>query len=192
MISFLTSPRGKFEPHELHEELKILPRVLLGRRVAQKIRRMVRAHDLRALVLVNVSAKTTHRLVDAEKIRRRDGAKAADEFRTHDVERRVEERSAGARLRFRRVAVPRRTTSNNVAYKDVGTRQSHSFFDHIREEFAAASDEGLASKILLRAGAFPDKNEFRIRIADAKDGLRTVRDEFRTQLAFCDFRRDRL
>ncbi len=68
-----------------------------------------------------------------------------------------------------------------AAFEDVGdvdvvAGQAHGV-DDFGEEFAGASDEGLALLVLIRSGGLADEHEVGVGVAGAEDGLRARRGE---------------
>ena len=65
-------------------------------------------------------------------------------------------------------AIFRRAAFHDVADVDVFSLQAHRF-DHLRQKFSGAADEGEALHVFIVAGAFADKNQFGFGIAVAED-----------------------
>ena len=169
-----------------------MPRVFFRAGIAQQVRRMVRADDLRPAVFVDDSSELADRNLRMEQIRRRDRPETADILGRDDFEGRVEEGSACVRLVGGRVAICGRSAADDIANINGLARDSHALFDHIGEELSAASDEGQTAEVLFRAGPLADKDEIRLGISGAEDGLSSAVRQLLTEVASGDFGGDRL
>ena len=108
-------------------------------------------------------------LVSQQRLRRRN-CPGTDHFRLDYVELAQQGRRAGGDFVFFREAIFRRAAFHHVADVNVVAAQAHGF-DHLREQFSRAADEGLALTIFIVAGAFADENQIGFRVADAEDDV---------------------
>jgi hypothetical protein len=106
-------------------------------------------------------------LIGGEQSLRGAGAEAANHFRLNGRELTQQERRADGDFVFIGKAIFGRAAFHDVADVDVLAAKRHCF-DHLREKFSCAADEGLALDIFIVAWAFADENEFGFGISDAE------------------------
>jgi len=103
--------------------------------------------------VVKLSAQLGHGRAVGQQIFRRGSAQRHHNFGPDDRDLAHEIRRAGFALLALGRAVVRRTAFHDVSDVDIFPAQTHSF-DHVGEQLAGATDERLALRVFIGAGAF--------------------------------------
>src|SRR5262249_52620778 len=159
---------GDRPAHLGQEPFHVVPDILLGRRVAQQVRRVKGAHDLRSAVREEAAAHPADAGGDAQEVLRCRGAEAANVLGVHQFQLPVQEGPAIGRLVRQRLAVAGRPAPKDIAYVHIFTPHATGGDDPV-EELTGGTDKGLALAVFIGAGRLADEAQFHAGVADAED-----------------------
>lgn len=137
---------------------------------------MVRGHQLFATKVEPLATKLRDAAIRFEKRLRGAGAEADDCFWVDGIELPEQERRALRDLVFFRKTIFRWAAFHDVADVHVFALQTHRF-NHLREKFSGAADEGKALHVFVVAGTFANENKlgFGIAVGENDVGPRFVK-----------------
>ena len=135
-------------------------------------------HQGRQLELQKLTAMLGDPEIAAKQRLGRSGSQADDDLRLPEGDFRIQPRTAGGNLSGIGLFVDAALAAGFPlevfhGIRDIGFAAVDARFDHgMIEDSAGRADKGLARKILLMAGLFTHKHDFRVRRTAAENGLR--------------------
>lgn len=157
---------GRFQ--KLSNLLEIFPEDLLFSGIAKNVGRVDRRQSLRALKIVESAPNFRDAFFDAEKCPDGRSSQTAYEARVDGPDLAQHERRAHPDLVRQRRAIARRPAFHDVANVDFLALHSNEL-DHAIQKLAGTPYEGKPLRIFVGTRPFPNKNQFGVRIALAKD-----------------------
>lgn len=179
----LFAPNLNLDAHVAHQELHVLPDVLLGRRVPQQIGRVIGTQDLRTAVFRELAAQTSDGRGRSQQSLGSHGSQADNVVGIHRLDLLIEVLATVCGFVGGRVPVAGWATAEDIADVDFGTLKPTGLEDLV-QQLPRPSDEGFALPILIGAGSFAEKQNGRLRISDSENGLSASRRQFRASSAF--------
>jgi hypothetical protein len=160
----------RFEAENGHDFLQIFPDFAFGAGIAQQIGWVISGHQFSTAKFEPLAAELGNAACGFKEGLCGASAESNDHSRIDGIELAQQEWRTGSDFVFFRETVLRRAAFDDVADVNIFALQAHGF-DHLREKFTGAADEGEALKIFIMAGAFADKDEFGFRTAVAEDNF---------------------
>jgi hypothetical protein len=158
----------RFEAKNGHDFLQVFPNFAFCAGIAQQIGGVIGGHQFSAAKFEPLAAELRDAAVRRENGLRGGASEADDYFWRDGINLAQEEwRTLLDFVSFRR-AIFRRAAFDDVADVNVLALQAHRF-NHLRQKFSSAANEGKALHVFIVAGAFADENELGFGIAVAED-----------------------
>jgi len=142
----------------LHDELDVFPDLFFGFGIPKEIGRVVGGHDPHPSEFMKFPPQRGDGGFGLKDSPRREAPQGTDDLRPYGVDLSNQKRFAGLHLILFRIAIPGRTTFQNIADVDVTPLKPHGLDDPC-QKLAGPSDEGSALKVLFLARRLADKNQ---------------------------------
>src|ERR1700691_1203467 len=163
----------RLQTEDGHYFLQILPDFALRVRISKQISRMVCGDKFRAAEIEPLAAEAGNALGCLQQRLGGAASQAANHFRANHINLSKKEWRASRDFIFLRQAIFRRAAFHHVADVNILAAQPHRF-DHLREQFPRAADEGLAFDVFIAAGTLADENHLRFHAAHSENDIRAA------------------